>query len=393
LLARLKDRSKEDEADYLQAIAEQEALIQKPAATVEQRRELARYLNNLGNLQSGSRRDDAEKTFRKALQIQDEIEAQSASSAGFRWQRARTWNNLATLLLNLRRYDEADPFFARAKQAFEALEADFPTVPDYHRELAMSLNNYGLLLNARPSKTTNPIDLFRQAEADQRRLATEYPEVPDHKIRLSVTCLNLGDRLRTTDPVEADARFLEGIAIQEKLTTDFPQVPEYQAALGRTLTLRAALLADQNKRADAVVLLDQAIPALEKARQGNPREQNYRVFVYDAHDQKGKNLAILGRAAELAIEADQLTKAIPDRPDSYLQAANFLAKAAELAGSDANQAETYAKSAVKALRDALDKGANDPAILDRVDLKSLRNRPDFQKLRDDWNTKGKKATV
>jgi serine/threonine-protein kinase len=393
LLAKLKDRSKEDEALYLEAIAEQKAITEKPTATIEDRRELARYLNNLGILQSASRRDDAAQTFFKAQQIQDEIEARSAGSAAFRWQRARTWNNLAVLFFTNRKIDEAEGYFAKARGAFEALEADFPKIPDYRRERAITLNNLAQLLEVRPSATAKPLDLLGLALEDQRQLVADFPEVPDHKIKLALTLLHLGEFLRNTDPAQAEAPFVEAIAILEKLASDFPQVPEYQAALGRTLTQRALHLIEQDKPDDALKLLDPAIPVLEKARSGNPRDVSYVRFLFDAHTDRATALAKLGRHAELAVEADVLAKVAPQYPDSHLTAAAFLAQCFNMAGSDTALKETYANATLKALQEAIDRKANDPAILDQPVFKSLKARPDFQKLRDDWLARGRKATV
>jgi eukaryotic-like serine/threonine-protein kinase len=393
LLAKLKNRSKEDEALYVQAIAEQEALVAKPTASVDDRRELARYLNNLGILQSGSRRDDAEKTFRKALAIQDAIEAQSASGAGFRWQRARTWNNLAIICYSTRRLDEAEALFTRALQSFEALEADFPRVPDYRRERAITLNNMGGLFEARRSEPTKILPLYTKALEDQRGLIADFPEVPDHKLKLAVTCIRLGDLLHHIDPARAEASFREAVAIQEKLTTDFPEVPEYQAALGRGLTERAMLLAQDEKRVDALGLLDLAIVALEKARAGNPREQSYLRFLVDARTDRAKDLSRLGRHAELALEAERIAKVAPEYPEGYLIAARFLARCVELAGTDATLAGTYAKAAFQTLRDAMVHGANDPSVLDSPDFKPLKARPEFEKFREEWLARGRKAAV
>jgi tetratricopeptide (TPR) repeat protein len=401
LLARLKDRSREDEAAYREAIQEQETQVARPSNSPEDRRRLARFLNNLGILQAGADPDAAEKTFLQALKIQDELQAESANNAGFRWQRARTWNNLAILYLRARLPDEAEPAFNKARAAFEALAADFPAVPDYRRELGMTLNNLGLLLQTRPPGKSNPLELFRRAEEDQRRLVAEFPEVPDHRMKLAVTRLHIGDLLRSTSPSEAETSFREAIAIQEKFVADFPQVPEYRAALGRTLTERALLLADQGHGPEAIDLLGRAVRSLELAREGNPREQSYLRFLVEAHGDRARALSKLGRHADLAIEAEQIARADPSRPDGYILAAGFLARSAELAGSDSKLAdprrrelqETYARDAVQDLRRAFDRGSKDPSILDGPDFKPLKGRPDFEKLREDWKSRGQKATV
>ena len=401
LLARLEDRSREDEATYRRAIQEQQALVDQPSSGPEASRELARYLNNLGILLAGSDPDAAEAAFRRALSIQDKLQAESATNAGFRWQRARTWNNLANLYFKARLAEEAEPFYEKAKEGFESLAADFPRVPDYRRELAITLNNLGELREVRPSEKSDPGVLFRKARDDQRRLVDEFPEVPDHRMKLAITQLHIGDLLRTGDPAGSEAAFRAAIALQTKLVADYPQVPEYQSALGRTLTELASFLVVQGNRPEAVDLLAKATRALELAREGNPREKSTVGFLVKAHDDRAKALMRLARHADLALEAEQLAKVAPDRPEGHLAAAGYLARCVGLAAQDATLPEprrrefeaNYARDAVRALRRAFDKGQEDPKVLDSPDFESLKGRPEFEKLRDAVKSRGAKATV
>ncbi len=401
LLARLRDRSGEDEMAYRQAIQDQEALAATPSSAPEAKRDLARYLNNLGILLAGSDPAAAEATFRRALAIQDEIQARSATNAGFRWQRARTWNNLANLLFRGRRPDQAAPFYELARKGFESLVFDFPDVPDYRRELAMMLNNLGELLEVQPSGDADPAALFRRAREDQEWLVKEFDEVPDHRLKLSVTELHLGDLLRSTDPAEADASFAKAIDLQSKLVADYPQVPEYRSALGRTLTERAAFLAGQDRRPEAVDLLARAVEALERARAGNPRDRATVGHLVRARDERARALLRLGRHADLAEEAKHLAEIAPERPEGHLAAAAYLSRCADLASRDPALAEparreresAYARDAIAALRRAFDGDRGDPKALDGPDFAPLKGRPEFDKLRDAVKSRGKKAEV
>ena len=399
LLARLARRSDEDEAAYREAIAEQKALAGSTSGRPEDRREVARYLNNLGILQARSDPDAAEKTFLEAMKLQDALQATSATNAGFRWQRARTWNNLANLYARARLPEEAGPAFAKARSGFEALAADFAAVPDYRRELAMTLNNQAQWLEAAPSGDLRPLDLLRQAEADQARLVEEFPEVPDHRMKLAITRLHLGDLLRATDPAASAAALAGAIALQEKLVAETPQVPEYRAALGRTLTERARSLAVEGKPSESLAALTPAIDSLEKAIEGDARDQTFVRFLFDARADRCRVLLKLARHADLAAEAARFAKIAPGRPEAPLAAAGFFARASEIAGADATldeasrkqESEADAVAAVAALRDALKRGSPDPSVLDGPDFKPLKGRPDFEKLRSDWQAKGRKA--
>ena len=401
LLARLKGRSQEDEALYREAIKEHEELVSQPSVGAEARRELVRYLNNLGILLSGSDVDAAEANFIKAQKLQDELQAESANNAGFRWQRARTWNNLAILYFKANFLDLAEPAFAKARAGFEALSADFPKVPDYRRELGMTLNNIGLLLQARPSEQTNPADVFRKALEDQRRLVADFPEVPDHRLKLAYTLLHLGNVLLKDSPEEAEKSFREAISLQEKLVADFSQVPEYQAALGWTLAERILPLNTPAERTAALDLLTKAVACLQRAREGNPRDQTYVRYLVAARTERAKVLLKTGNYADLALEAEQILQIDSKVPEDRINAAGFLALSFELAGSDPSLSgpqrsviqERYATQAIKALRDVLGRGMNDTSILDAPDFKPLKGRPDFEKLREDWKAKGQKASA
>ena len=402
LLARLKDRGAEDESAYRSAIEEQEALIARPAARPEARRELARYLNNLGILQSAADPQAAAETFRRALKIQDGLEAESVGNAGFRWQRARTRNNLANLLARAGAADEAGPLYDQARTGLESLVADFPSVPDYRRERAMMLNNLGLLREAQPAENAAPADLFRKALDDQRKLAIEFPEIPDHRQKLAITCLHLGHLLRTSSPTDAGGFLKEAVSLTSKLVADHPQVPEYQTANGRALTEEALLLRGQGRGADALDRLASAIRSLELAREGNPRDATTTRFLAEAHSDRAEVLLKLGRHADIAAEVARLADVLPERPELYLASAKFLVRCVDLVSADAALAsskqaelgESYARDAVKALRKSFEKGLDGgEATLGDPAFSPLKGRADFEKLREDVKNGIKRAVV
>jgi serine/threonine-protein kinase len=400
LLARLKDRSDQDEALYRAAIAEQEAIVQAAPDRPEGRRDLARFLNNLGMLQSGADRPAAEATFRRALKIQDELEPTSAGNAGFRWQRSRTRNNLAILLASSAPAD-SEALFLQAKAGLEALAADFPKVPDYPRELAITLNNLALLLERKPNPPFQPLGLLQSARETQQALTTDFPEMPDHRQKLAVTDMHLGDLLASQTPAEADSRYEEATGLLARLVGDAPEVPEYQTAYGRALDGQASLKLARREWAAAEELLEPAIGALAKARSGNPREKSYDRLMIEARDHMAQALAGQGRHADLAIEAGLLAAVVPDKAPGHLQAAAWLTRSLTLVSSDAALAEpgrkeleeTYAKAAVVELRKAMDAGASDPAVLDGPNYRPLKGRADFEALREAWKAKGKRANV
>jgi len=401
LFSRLRGMREEDEASYREALRVQESLVAGSRDRPEFRGKLARYLNNLGILQDASDPDAAAATFEQAMKIQDSLQAESANNASFRWQRARTWNNMANVLFRSTLAKEATPYYLKARDAFQSLATDFPKVPDYRRELAMALNNLGEVLEIAPTDLGKPLDLFRKALEDQKRLVDEFPEVPDHRLKLAITYLHIGEFFRHTTPAEAATPLLEAVKIEEKLVGEYPQVPEYQSNLGLSLTELARLLVDQRQDAEAVERFSKAIECFEKAREENPRQVSYVTHLVNAHIGRARALIKLSRHADLAREADEIGRIDRNRPDGPILSAGFYARASEIVGNDPSlpdprrqeQKEAYARQALDAIQTAIDRGANNPAVLDGPDFKPLQNNPDFQKLRERWKAKGQKATV
>jgi hypothetical protein len=134
------------------------------------------------------------------------------------------------------------------------------------------------------------------------------------------------------------------------------------------------------------------------ALKGNPRDKTYILFLFEARKDRCRVLLKLGRRADLALEAARLATIQPDRFEAPLAAAGFLARCFELAGSETLDEssrralqETYARDTLQYLREALKRGNPDPSTLDSSDYTPLKGRPDFEKLREEWNAKGRRA--
>ncbi len=408
LLARLKDRGAEDEALYREAIRGQEALATQDVGGPEANRDLARSLNNLGMLRANADPVEAEAIFRRGLKALEKANEGSTSKwfPGSLWLRARILNNLGYLQVNPRAgadpraaSEEARADFEAARADFDGLVADFPDIPDYRRERAITLNNLGLLLGRLPGGPP-PTPLFDLAMADQRRLVAELPEIADHRQKLALTHLNLGESLQGADPRAAESNVREAVILQEELARAHPQVPEYQASIGRTLHALSTLLGQQGRWSDAIDPVDRSIRALELARGAEPRDRSYPRSLADARARRAEALAQLGRHADLADEAGRLADVAPDRPEDRVRAAAFLARAIALAGRDPTLSGTrrgeveadYAARAIHHLRRAIEAGSQDASVLDRPDFRPLKG-PEFDKLREDWKARGRKAEV
>jgi hypothetical protein len=84
----------------------------------------------------------------------------------------------------------------------------------------------------------------------------------------------------------------------------------------------------------------------------------------------------LGRTAGAAEAVTTCTRLQPHDPDQWFRQARILALVGETSGRG-----EYAELALAALRQAVDRGLDDSDGFNYSDLKSLRDRPEFQAMR------------
>ncbi len=190
--------------------------------------------NNLGVLLKGlGQGAAAEEQYRKALAIQEKLAADFPAVPDYRQDLALSHNNLGDLLAGLGQRAAAEEQYRKGLAIREKLAADFPAVPAYRQDLARSHNNLGLLL-AGLGQGAAAAEQFRKALAIREKLAADFPAVPAYRQDLAGSHNNLGNLLADLGQRAAAAeQCRQALAIFEKLAADFPAVPEYRQEPGR----------------------------------------------------------------------------------------------------------------------------------------------------------------
>lgn len=136
--------SPEVEATYQRAVDLHQRLVSEFQGNQEYGRDLARCLGNFGTvLASAGNVKEAEARYRRALAILKGLGADRLSPREVREEQARALNNLADLHLS-----DSEPTFLQAITLLEALSGE-PAAPHSSRvELASVLNNYAELLDS-----------------------------------------------------------------------------------------------------------------------------------------------------------------------------------------------------------------------------------------------------
>jgi tetratricopeptide (TPR) repeat protein len=239
---------------------------------------------------------------------------------------------------------------------------------------------------------------IREALRARRELAAESGENPDHGHKLAEAYRQLALLLQATGrPAEAEQEYRQALAILRNLTGRFPAASEYQLAQGLTFSNLGQLLSERGKPAEprqrlalllvpasgnpwavlapaaqARAALDeaadcfgQAIAAQEAALGSCPQEPSSRRFLGNDWWRRGECLVRLGRHAEAAAAAEQLSRLLPGGGEGCIAAARFLDHCGLLAAGDARLSEParraltdrYARRAAEMRAEAAQHGA------------------------------------
>jgi tetratricopeptide (TPR) repeat protein len=181
----------------------------------------------------------------------------------------------------------------------------------------------------------------------------------------------------------------------------YPQVPEYQSSLGLALQ-NLAIQRFANDPVESRRLLEGAIAHQRLALGSNPRDQNARKFVIEAHADLETVLRKLGDHAGAAGAAEALVRLLPDDAGAIYRAARLLDLGATLAAADAKLPEaerievvrTRADLALKRLQQALKEGAVvKPSSLDAPAFEAIRKQSPaaLERLKKDLEARARPA--
>jgi tetratricopeptide (TPR) repeat protein len=184
---------------------------------VDDLRYLARSYDNLGKVLAATGAAlDAEKAYRVALTLLEPLVKDSPSLPYHRATLADTLADLANLLDDPSRRNEAEGFRRQAIGHYERLNADFSQDPSHRRSLVRSyLQLVGLLWYL--GGQTEAAEPYRKALA----LAPEDPEVNNHRAWFLATC---------AEPRLRDAPL--AVQLATKAVTAKPKSPVYTTTLG-----------------------------------------------------------------------------------------------------------------------------------------------------------------
>jgi serine/threonine-protein kinase len=401
LLARRPGNQGKARAYYDDALKQAASLVKgeepgpsRPGVHDDPRRTLARYQNQLGTLMSRSGDEQGLNTalelFDAARTVLEDLHESALTVAGYTWDLARTWSNLATV--RLRREPEAKPAdpasdpvvrdYSSSVDLLRQLANDYPGVPEYRFELAeVLMNRSARHLRPLAQKAPAARDLT-DALAALSVLARDHPGRPDYALRLAECCRRLA--AITDDKARAEAELRRSLADLEALAKAFPEYSQsidYRLALVQATASLATRLRDDPRLADLAPSLTLAADAgrtLFRNGDANPDavRATYNCLLLLAKVQKDRKQY----DAAVRLILDRLPYLDTTQPGQggklAYEAASCLTEAA-----DPRLTAKYAPEVLHLLKVAVRDGLIKPADFDFKGFKALEDMEDFQELK------------
>ncbi len=276
------------------------------------------------------RLDPVQKQFlEKALAYYETFASQNGADMPVRLERGRAYQRMGDILLKLGRRDEAEKSYRKAAELIGAVAADFPSETEPKHHLANARASLGVLLADR-GDFAGAMPLFEDARSIQNPLVAAGQATPRDRLFLARADKGLAEvHRKRAENSEAVLLFKEACSVLEP-ASDFKDellparkvVADARDRLGLIYkeTGKFDLAAESfNAEAAAMGAVVDEFPTMPGPRQALANALRSQGLVQQRLEGQGDAaLASLRRASEMA---DRLTKDFPLRPDYRRDAA------------------------------------------------------------------------
>lgn len=286
---------------------------------------------------------DAEALYRKAIDEESGIQEMAPSLLK---SKSGAWSDFALYLDFAGKASEAESARQKALVMRQKLVDDFPKVPGYRRELAISHENLGWAATKRHDHD-GAIASMQAAVEILLGLVGEFPNRTDFKNQLADTYNDLGIVFGNASRTEESETAFERAAATWKSTLDLdPNAVEIQHLYGGVLNNLALIHARRRSFDRAIEMFQLALDFQSKAVAARPDNIQYQKYLRNHYLELGRVFGRLKRADALEHlnRAAELSRAIFEKQPSdqnRIEYAEILAQATR----QQCQATDYEKSA------------------------------------------------
>jgi serine/threonine-protein kinase len=275
-----------------------EQLAQAKAGDPEQQAARGRAYGRLASVRGQlGEQEAARANYEQARAVFARLAADYPTVPEYRRELARYHRYQGILLMELGVLPEAEAAFHQALALQEQLAADYPGVPEYRKELARCHHGLGQVLSDEGRRSEAQAQ-YREAIALQTQLVAEYPTEPECRDALAISHHNLGNLLKGFGKwTEAEAAHRQALALRKQLAADCPTVPGYRQHLAHSHISLGTLLTAQRRQSEAEAEYRQALTLYEPLVADFPRVPEYAQDLGGAYCNFGNLLASQGKYA------------------------------------------------------------------------------------------------
>jgi tetratricopeptide (TPR) repeat protein len=220
-------------------------------------------------------------------------------------KRGRAFARLAVLRRQVGEYERAASDFRQSQAIFRKLAVEFPAVPEHRQEQARAHHGLSLLLRYL-GKQPEAVAEIRQAVTLQEELIAAFPKNADYRQDLANSHSTLGMLLWFVGSnEEAETEYSRAFALQKPLAAEFPTSPAYRLDLSRSHNNLANVLIALGKRADAAEAMREGMVLLQALAAEFPTVPAYRQNLASSHYNLGILCSALRKEAEAEVEHRQ----------------------------------------------------------------------------------------
>jgi serine/threonine protein kinase len=292
-------RRREAEANFARGIATAEQVARESPQDRDYETVVADGHAQFGRfLMESGRSDEAEKELKKALTLLQKLTDDFPSRPDYRKDLAECHGILGALCYQRGRPDETARHCEEDCKLHRKLAEDFPAVAAYQSNCGVSLSNYSILLSNQGNLGQARAYLEEAIRRQQAALKIN-PKNPGYSEFLGRHYVNLAIVLSALKAPGEEEAVRQAVEVNKRLATDYPDVPEYQTLLGGALRYQATLYVARGQPAEAAALLKEAVACNRAAVQANPSHPGYRQELNKSCKDLIPLLQRAGRGAEV----------------------------------------------------------------------------------------------
>jgi serine/threonine protein kinase/tetratricopeptide (TPR) repeat protein len=173
------------------------------------------------------RQEQAEEAYRQGLEYLDNLVHEFPSRPEYRRDLGSGCNNLANLLKDIGKLSEAEKLSLQAVALRQELTGPSPSQAEDARDLAAACNTRGIILK-NLGRLKDAEDSYQKAEKLLVQLGKRFPDDASHRQELARCLNNLGILQGALEqPARAEATLERARKLLEKLTQERPEVPDF----------------------------------------------------------------------------------------------------------------------------------------------------------------------